>query len=184
MNKKAQELRPHLLRLREGVRSYLPDIVYGANDGIITTFAVVSGVVGAALSTQVILILGFANLVADGFSMGASNVLSRRSETRGKVLPTLKAATGHGLVTFIGFVVAGIVPLLAYLLPTFQDAQFVAATILALAALFTVGAGRAFFTGRGWFISGLEMLLIGALAGAVAYVVGALGAGLVRETLP
>jgi len=83
-------------------------------------------------------------------------LLSRRSETRGKVLPTLKAATGHGLVTFIGFVVAGIVPLLAYLLPAFQPAQFVAATILALAALFTVGAGRAFFTGRRWFISGLE----------------------------
>ena len=108
----------------------------------------------------------------------------RRSETRDRVLPTLKTATGHGLVTFIGFVVAGIVPLLAYLLPTFQDMQFAAATILALAGLFTVGAGRAFFTGRGWFISGLEMLLIGALAGAVAYVVGALGALLVRETLP
>ena len=46
-------------------RHYLPDLVYGANDGIITTFAVVSGVVGAALSETVILILGFANLLAD-----------------------------------------------------------------------------------------------------------------------
>ena len=52
---------------------YLPDLVYGANDGIITTFAVVSGVVGASLSERVIVILGLANLVADGFSMGASN---------------------------------------------------------------------------------------------------------------
>ena len=55
-----------------------PDLVYGANDGIITTFAVVSGVVGAALET-VIVILGLANLLADGFSMGASNYLARRS---------------------------------------------------------------------------------------------------------
>ncbi len=58
---------------------YLPDLVYGANDGIITTFAVVSGVVGASLSERVIVILGLANLVADGFSMGASNYLARRS---------------------------------------------------------------------------------------------------------
>ena len=58
---------------------YLPDLVYGANDGIITTFAVVTGVVGAELSERIILILGFANLLADGFSMGASNYLARRS---------------------------------------------------------------------------------------------------------
>jgi VIT family len=58
---------------------YLPDLVYRANDGIITTFAVVSGVVGADLSRTIILILGFANLFADGISMGASNYLARRS---------------------------------------------------------------------------------------------------------
>ena len=66
-------------RHSELIRHYLPDLVYGANDGIITTFAVVSGVVGADLSERIILILGFANLLADGFSMGASNFLSRRS---------------------------------------------------------------------------------------------------------
>jgi len=66
-------------QLPAALRHYLPDLVYGANDGIITTFAVVCGVVGANLSVQVILILGFANLLADGFSMGASNFLSRRS---------------------------------------------------------------------------------------------------------
>jgi VIT1/CCC1 family predicted Fe2+/Mn2+ transporter len=166
------------------VRKYLPDIVFGANDGIITTFAVVSGVVGAALSTTVILILGFANLLADGFSMGASNVLSRRSDANHGALPTLKKATGHGVATFIGFIAAGVVPLQAYLLPWFEGVQFVAATVLALTALFAVGAGRAFFTGRGWLVSGMEMLLIGALAGAVAYGVGALGAAIVREVSP
>jgi VIT1/CCC1 family predicted Fe2+/Mn2+ transporter len=157
------------------------DILYGANDGIITTFAVVSGVVGASLSTTVIIILGFANLLADGFSMGASNVLSRRSPTRGGALPALRSATGYGLATFIGFVSAGVIPLLAYLLPWFEGTRFAAATALALATLFAVGAGRAFFTDRGRLVSGLEMLLIGAMAGAVAYGVGALGAAVVRK---
>lgn len=59
---------------------YLGDLVYGANDGIITTFAVVSGAAGAALSSGVIIILGLANLVADGISMGMSNYLALRSK--------------------------------------------------------------------------------------------------------
>lgn len=59
---------------------YLAEVIYGANDGIVTTFAVVSGVAGAALNPSIVLILGAANLFADGFSMGMSNYLSRRSE--------------------------------------------------------------------------------------------------------
>ena len=94
-------------------------------------------------------------------------------------VPTLAAAAGHGIATFLGFVLAGLVPLLAYLLPWFDGARFAAATALALATLFAVGASRALFTGCGRLASGLEMLLVGALATAVAYGVGALGAALI-----
>jgi len=58
----------------------LGDIVCGAIDGIVTTFAVVAGPTGAALPYSVILILGFANLLADGFSMAAGNYLGTRPE--------------------------------------------------------------------------------------------------------
>ena len=57
----------------------LEDIVYGANDGIITTFAVIAGVAGGGLTRSVVLILGFANLLADGISMGMSNYLGKQS---------------------------------------------------------------------------------------------------------
>jgi VIT1/CCC1 family predicted Fe2+/Mn2+ transporter len=60
--------------------SYLRDWVYGGIDGAVTTFAIVSGVVGAQLSTGIILVLGAANLVADGFSMAAGNFLATRTE--------------------------------------------------------------------------------------------------------
>jgi VIT1/CCC1 family predicted Fe2+/Mn2+ transporter len=61
-------------RLAAGHRpSYLRDFVYGGIDGAVTTFAVVAGVAGAALSPRIVLILGVANLVADGFSMAAGN---------------------------------------------------------------------------------------------------------------
>jgi VIT1/CCC1 family predicted Fe2+/Mn2+ transporter len=59
---------------------YLRDFTYGAIDGSVTTFAVVAGVAGADLSPTVVLILGAANLVADGFSMGVSNFLGTRAE--------------------------------------------------------------------------------------------------------
>lgn len=68
-------------RLARGHRvSYLPDAVYGAIDGGVTTFAVVSGVAGAALAPEIVLILGLANLIADGFSMGAANFAGLRAE--------------------------------------------------------------------------------------------------------
>ncbi|HEY7535163.1 MAG TPA: VIT1/CCC1 transporter family protein [Thermodesulfobacteriota bacterium] len=58
---------------------YLSDFVYGGIDGSGTTFAVVAGVVGASLSPSIVLILGFANLFADGFSMAVGNYLSSKS---------------------------------------------------------------------------------------------------------
>ena len=68
-------------RLAAGPRhNYLRDWIYGGIDGSVTTFAVVTGVVGAQLSPVVIVIMGFANLVGDGFSMAASNFLGTKSE--------------------------------------------------------------------------------------------------------
>lgn len=57
----------------------LEDFVYGATDGTVTTFAVVAGVVGASLSPAVIVILGFANLFADGFAMAMGNYLAAKA---------------------------------------------------------------------------------------------------------
>jgi VIT1/CCC1 family predicted Fe2+/Mn2+ transporter len=60
--------------------SYLRDFVYGAIDGTVTTFAVVCGVAGAGLDSRIVIVLGMANLIGDGFSMAASNYLSTRTE--------------------------------------------------------------------------------------------------------
>ena len=58
----------------------IEDFVYGATDGAVTTFAVVAGVIGASLSPQIVLILGFANLLADGLSMSIGSYLSARTQ--------------------------------------------------------------------------------------------------------
>jgi vacuolar iron transporter family protein len=68
-------------RLSQGTHhSYLRDWVYGAIDGAVTTFAVVTGVAGGDLGSGVTIILGLANLLADGFSMAAGNFLGTRAE--------------------------------------------------------------------------------------------------------
>ncbi len=61
-------------------RSYLRDTVYGAIDGAVTTFAIVAGVAGAGLSPSIIVALGLANVLADGFSMAAGNYSGTKAE--------------------------------------------------------------------------------------------------------
>jgi VIT1/CCC1 family predicted Fe2+/Mn2+ transporter len=60
--------------------TYLPEVVYGSIDGIVTTFAVVAGSAGAGLGVNIVLILGVANLLADGLSMSIGSYLSKKSE--------------------------------------------------------------------------------------------------------
>lgn len=155
-------------------RHYLKDIVYGANDGIVTTFAVVAGVAGADLPNSVVLILGLANIVADAFSMGASNFLALRSENSARSAEGREQSEPyplrHGLMTFVAFFIAGGIPLLAYVCDFSRP--FVISGFLAGAALFSMGAARSLVTPRSWWRAGIEMLLVGASAAMLAYVVG------------
>lgn len=214
------------------IGQYLKDIVYAANDGIVTTFAVVAGVAGAALAPVVVLVLGLASLVADGFSMATGNYLGTKterdfyrkeeaieeSEARefpdieteevrdilrqkdyagekleqmtqlivgnkkywvdfmmheelGLSSPDGESPIKNAAVTFVSFILAGSVPLLPYVF-FFQNPSFAASAAFTGLALFIVGALRSFFSRKGWFISGIEMLLIGGAAAVLAYGVG------------
>lgn len=160
---------------------YLKAAVYGANDGIITTFAVVAGVAGANLPANIVIILGIANMIADGFSMGIGDFLGERSEQRLREKQTGKPLEDQlwktGLITFLAFVIAGTFPLLPYML-TFVSInvpdihRFALSIISTGIILFTVGSLRTVFLKGSWIKNGVEMLSIGALAAAVAYGIG------------
>jgi VIT1/CCC1 family predicted Fe2+/Mn2+ transporter len=156
---------------------YIRDLVYGANDGVMTTFAVVAGVTGGTLAPVTVLVLGVANLVADGLSMGVGNYLSIRSDERvrdAQQLPEQEAfPIRHGVATFIAFVTAGAVPLVPYVFSGISPDRFVWSTVLSLAVLFIVGAARARVGTGTWWTNGLEMLGLGVIVGAVAYGAGA-----------
>lgn len=158
------------------VEKYIGDLVYGANDGIITTFAIVAGVAGAKLAPDIVVILGIANLLADGFSMASSNYLARKSEKEylhrlGTVEENKKNPIKNAVATFVAFVLAGSVPLIPYVFGV-KENVFGFAVLATSLALFTVGSLRANITGINWLRAGTEMLLIGALAAFVAYFIG------------
>ncbi|MBF9058970.1 hypothetical protein HKCCSP123_07205 [Rhodobacterales bacterium HKCCSP123] len=213
-------------------RGYLRDMIYGGIDGAVTTFAIVAGVAGAGLSTGVILALGIANLLADGFSMAAGNysgTKAERDDTRrlarverrhlrddpdgerreireilrlkglkGEVLEaatdqiaadreaavTLMLTDEYGLApvephpmraalaTFGAFQVAGAVPLIPFLLGLPEAFRLAAG--MTFAVFFAIGAAKSLWSEAPWWRSGLETLLIGGLAAAVAYGVGSL----------
>jgi VIT1/CCC1 family predicted Fe2+/Mn2+ transporter len=152
-------------------KKYLPDFIFGGIDGLVTTFAVVSGVIGASLSSSVILILGFANLFADGFSMAASNYLSSRSEEDLEQNHSNKNAFVAALVTFLAFIIVGFIPLFSFVID-FGEANFTVSIILTLVAFALVGYVKAFVTKKNRLGSSIQTLLIGALAAIIAYVIG------------
>jgi len=165
-------------------RHYIRDLVYGANDGIITTFAVVSGVAGGQLSQLAVLVIGAANLAADGVSMGVGNFLAIRADERAREtegLPELERHPWkHGLATLLAFVAAGAVPLLPYLFRGTSLRQLAASTVLTFATLFLLGATRAWITKDRWWQTGLETLALGTVVAGAAYGAGYLVAAAAR----
>jgi len=171
-------------------RRYVPQFVYGGIDGAITTLAVIAGATGATLSSAVILILGFANLIADGFSMGVSDYLSRKSEAElhrkhkdAKHYATRAAKPiKSGIATFVSFAVIGFIPLLPFVLaafiPSLVEMRFMLSAVFTAIALIIVGAAKGIMVKKSVFRSGLETLLIGGVAAVLAFGVGYLLRGL------
>ena len=180
MSRTSRHIEPH--GALQTARHYVRELVYGANDGIITTFAVVAGVAGGGLALKVVLICGAANLFADGLSMAVGNYLSIRSHE--SVLESEGLAQEeafpfrHGVATFLAFVAAGALPLLPYALPDIGLNRFAQSTIVTLLGLFGIGASRAVIANVGWWRGGLEMLGLGGVVAAVAYLSGGLVARL------
>ena len=162
-------------------RRYLGEFVYGATDGTVTTFAVVAGAIGASLSPTIVLILGFANLFADGFSMAIGDYLSekahieaehKRNSWKKEHNPPVKSA----LVTFISFVIIGLIPLITFILSYFFQSiakhEFLYASILTGISFLVVGAIRGEVVKKHPVKSAIEIFLVGSIAALIAFAVG------------
>jgi vacuolar iron transporter family protein len=151
----------------------LRDAVLSSSDGLITTFAIVAGAKGADFNSNVVLIIGIGNLLADGISMVSGNYLGIKSEMemesrkRFKItIPILRELWA----TFLPFVIIGAIPLFPYLFAV-QDAFFTSLSMVFI-TLFFIGCFRGIFTKRNYIRSGIESLAIGGIAAFLAYGIG------------
>ncbi len=168
-------------KISRNLEKYLSQFVYGGIDGTVTTFAVVAGATGANLSAGVVMILGFANLIADGFSMGVGSYLSSKSEIdlqkkRSQEVDETASPAINGLATYISFIFVGFVPLLAYTMDyIFKlgiDNLFVFSSTLTAIAFGGIGLLKSHVTHTGKTRAVLETLLLGFIAAVIAYFVG------------
>ncbi len=159
----------------------MPEFVYGSIDGAVTTFAIIAGIAGARLDSGIVLILGFSNVLADGFSMASSNYLSEESHQ-----DQTKHESGHShtkpwktaLATFFSFITVGSIPLVAYVISYFSPEtikdEFLIASILTLITFFIIGLIRGKVSHTPSWKTALQTCTIGTIAALVAYFVGAL----------
>lgn len=166
------------------VEKNLREFVYGGMDGAVTTFAIVTGAAGANFSSKVILILGLANVFADGFSMAVGAYLSEKADQQLENSKTdkdnqkdIESPVGASIATFVSFIVVGFVPLSVYILDyifSFElgDSALTYSIILTLTAFAGVGYLRAVVTKINKLKSMLETLGLGVAAAVISYSLG------------
>ncbi len=136
---------------------YLSEIIYGGVDGIITTFAIISGSMGANLALRVPIIIGIASLFADGFSMGVSSYLAEQTRFERKNPLVV------GVITFLSFITVGMVPLVPYIF-NLTNAFGISAILMSI-SLFIVGFMKS-------MSHGFQTLVLGLGAAVISYYIG------------
>jgi VIT1/CCC1 family predicted Fe2+/Mn2+ transporter len=171
-------------QFKQHSEDYLREFVYGGMDGAVTTFAVVTGAAGANLGARVILILGFANVFADGFSMAVGSYLSEKSEQDLAIhkgenkADDFESPLGAAIATFVAFLLIGFIPLAVYSLDYIfgwnlsTNTALTYSVILTLVAFGIVGWLRARVTKVKTSKAVFESLGLGASAAIISYVVG------------
>jgi VIT1/CCC1 family predicted Fe2+/Mn2+ transporter len=168
-------------KVRQHLEDYLSEFVYGGIDGAVTTFAVVAGATGARFDTKILIVLGFANLIADGFSMGVGSYLSTKSEQelmtkRGESITEEPSPIINGATTYVSFIVVGLVPLLVYTIDLIfglgLDNMFAITAVLTALAFIGIGLLKSRVAQAPRFRSIMETLILGVIAAGFAYVLG------------
>ena len=145
------------------IQNYTPEIVYGGTDGIITTFAVVSGSIGLQLNPVIIISLAVANVVADGLSMATGSYLSEKSRQHQRSYEIV------ALITFFSFVLFGLLPLLPYAYSYIDSSytpNYFHILFFVSISLFIVGTQR---STKNKLKNGFITMIIGTISSFVAY---------------
>lgn len=159
------------------IKHYLGEVVYGGIDGIVTTFAVIAASAGAGLESGIVIVLGFANLIADGFSMGISAYLSEKTKVE-QDRNDSHNPVGVGIATFSAFIAVGVLPVMVYLIDYLAEwnnsanTLFGYASVIAVIAFAAIGYGRSIESKESYARAIIETVLLGSIAAIIAFVLG------------
>ncbi len=151
--------------MKKTIRDYLPSIVYGGSDGTVTTFAVMAGAVGAGIDARVVIILGFANLFSDGFSMASADYLSEDS----RIGESKKIALRNAYITFFSFIIIGFIPLIPILF--LKNNAFIYSCIFTLITFASIGYMRGKVLRRDPLRLATQSVAIGTACALISYFV-------------
>lgn len=155
--------------------SYLRTFVFGVEDSLVSTVGLLAGIATAGVEQATILLAGVVLIFVEAFSMAIGSFLSEYSaeeylRERTRALPT---SLTDGLIMFVSYLLAGIIPVFPY--AVFEGSLALSlSVVLSLVALFLLGVGSGGWTGSRLIKSGLRMLVIGGLAIAVGVIVSRL----------
>jgi len=152
---------------------YLRNFVFGAEDSLVSTVGLLSGIAIAQVPGNTIFLTGAVLITVEAFSMAVGSFLSEDSaeDYMAQREVPLKTPIVGGVVMFVSYLIAGIIPLFPYkIFPTQQ--AFVFSILLALAALFVLGLISGRFARVGAVKHGVRMLLVGGIAIGIGMLVG------------
>lgn len=152
------------------MNTYFSEVIYGGIDGVITTSSIVAGSAGGSLLKKVIIILGISNVISDGFSMGFSRYISSKTELEQGYLKNKNDLTS-AFVTFLSFILIGVLPILPFLFLKGKLAKQVSFCI-SLIAFYTIGHFRGKILKKNKVYTGIHMVFIGMTAYLISFYVG------------
>lgn len=153
--------------------TFVRNLVFGVEDGLVSTVGLLAGIAVGGVPRATILLTGVVYIAVEGFSMAVGSVLSEHSGAEAEAhtdLP-LSRAVGSGIIMFFSFCVAGLVPLLPYILLG-EGVAFAASIALSLLALFILGITGARAAGIPLIKQGSQMLILGGSAILLGVIVG------------
>ena len=152
------------------LKEMLSEFVYGGMDGVLTTVAIIAGILGADISTKYALILGLANILADGFSMGISRYNSLVDIESGNSELSRTSPLLSGLATFVFFVMMGPIPLFPFLINVEKENIGKWLMFSSFTAFLLIGSIKGLYS-KNMMKSIFEVVVIGSIGASISYFV-------------
>lgn len=160
---------------------FIREIVFGFEDGLISSLGIAAGLAGAALGNFIVIIGIIVQAFTGAVSMSAGTYLSTKSEMQYLVSGKRHKDMGHHIKNpldaaffmFVSYIIGSLVPIIPFVLSVFNQ-PLIPALIISIIGLFVFGSMRTIITGGGWIKNGIEMVAVGMLAFGIGYFVGSL----------